>query len=247
VPVQLTCQGTANQRNLPIYTRFRSKGKVPVSIVCDTGGHELAEEGEYSYPILWRQAVTASSRSALGHCRPVFQDCRDEEGIVKKKLHATPVSSRRLQLLYGDTATIAEEIIMAVTYSWGHWEERWLNGQFQCVFVEVCPQSDGLIHASGLYRAVDGDTLNDIDTFQEAIEARSAIVADARTGVLVKSEFAELLAIMPAFLDELAERLTGRVDPVEFDEDFAWRGPAPLVRRESALTDRQTCHGCGRS
>ena len=82
---------------------------------------------------------------------------------------------------------------MAITYTWGRWEEEWPNGRFRCVFVESSPQPDGMIHATGLYHAVNGDTLYDIDTFRDAIVDRAAIIADDCGEVLVKAEFAELL------------------------------------------------------
>lgn len=95
---------------------------------------------------------------------------------------------------------------MAINYRWGSWEERWHKGRFSCVFVEARPKSDGMIHAAGLYRAADGETFDDIDTFQEKISERMAVVGDDGRGVLVRKEFSELLAIMPAFLQEISER-----------------------------------------
>jgi hypothetical protein len=99
------------------------------------------------------------------------------------------------------------EIIMAVTYAWGTWKEDWPKGRFRCVFVESQSQPDGMFHATGLYRAVDGDTLYNIDTFRETIAERAAVIIDGSGGVLVRTEFAELLTLMPAFLQELKERL----------------------------------------
>jgi hypothetical protein len=96
---------------------------------------------------------------------------------------------------------------MAITYAWGRWEEKWPNGRFRCIFVEAKPQPDSMIHATGLYRAVNGDTLYDVDTFQEMIEERAAVIIDGSGSVLVRVEFAELLTLMPAFLQELRERL----------------------------------------
>jgi hypothetical protein len=96
---------------------------------------------------------------------------------------------------------------MASTYAWGDWEEKWPNGRFRCVFVESQPQPDGMICATGLYLAVDGDILYDIDKYQEVIRERAAVVADDNSKLLVKAEFAELLTLMPGFLQELTERL----------------------------------------
>jgi hypothetical protein len=95
---------------------------------------------------------------------------------------------------------------MTITYSWGTWEDRWPKGQFCCVFVEAQPGSDGMIHATGLYHAVDGEMLTDVATVQERISERTAVVGDGSGGLLVRKEFAELLAIMPAFLQEVSER-----------------------------------------
>lgn len=95
---------------------------------------------------------------------------------------------------------------MAVNYSWGSWEERWPKGRFCCVFVEAHPASNGMLRAAGLYRAVDGDVLDDIATFEERIAERTAVVGEQGGGVLIRKEFAELLAIMPAFLEEVSER-----------------------------------------
>jgi hypothetical protein len=94
---------------------------------------------------------------------------------------------------------------VAIVYSWGTWEERWPKGRFSCVFVEAQPGPNGMIRAAGLYRAVDGDMFDDIATFEERISDRTAVVGDGG-GVLVRKEFAELLAIMPAFLQEVSER-----------------------------------------
>ena len=95
---------------------------------------------------------------------------------------------------------------MAITYAWGTWEERWQRGQFSCVFVESCPDPDGMLHATGLYHAVNGEMFDDIDTFQERIAERTAVVGDGVGGVLVRQEFAEVLATMPLFLQEVSER-----------------------------------------
>jgi hypothetical protein len=110
-------------------------------------------------------------------------------------------------LIGGSSKQTANEVIMVVTYAWGRWEEDWPAGRFRSVFVEAQSQPDGMIHATGLYRAVDGDTLYDIDTFQEMIAERAAVVIDGSGGLLVRTEFAELLTLMPAFLQELKERL----------------------------------------
>lgn len=96
---------------------------------------------------------------------------------------------------------------MAATYTWGRWEEKWPNGRFQCIFVEAQPQRDGMISATGLYRATDGDVLQNMATYQDTILERAAILSDGGGTVLVKTDFAELLAIMPAFLQDLTEQL----------------------------------------
>jgi hypothetical protein len=46
-----------------------------------------------------------------------------------------------------------------------------------------------MIHATGLYRAVNGDTLYDVDTFQEMIEERAAVIIDGSGNVLVSPHF----------------------------------------------------------
>ncbi len=98
---------------------------------------------------------------------------------------------------------------MGISYRWGSWEERWHKGHFSCVFVEAHPESDGMIHATGLYRAVDGECFDDIDTFEDKISERMAAVGNGAGGVMVRKEFSELLAIMPAFLQEISERFDG--------------------------------------
>ena len=37
---------------------------------------------------------------------------------------------------------------MAVTYTWGTWEESWQRGRFSCVFIESYPDPDGMIRTS---------------------------------------------------------------------------------------------------
>jgi hypothetical protein len=106
---------------------------------------------------------------------------------------------------------------MAITYSWGTWEEVWYGGQFRCVFTEAYPERDGMIHATGLYRAVDGETLDDIDTFQDRIAERTAVARDGNGGLLVRREFAELLALMPAFLQEVSARFSDLSEAVAPD------------------------------
>jgi hypothetical protein len=121
---------------------------------------------------------------------------------------------------------------MEITYSWGMWEETWPNGRFQCVFCKADPRSNGMIHATGLYRASQGDTLFDIDTFQEEIRERAAVICDGRDGVLVKGDVAELLTLMPAFLQELSDRLGAHPS-----------GPAPSGRASSWLLGEHAAQG----
>ena len=116
---------------------------------------------------------------------------------------------------------------MAITYTWGSWEETWQNGRFSCLFVESYPDPDGMIHATGLYHAANGEMFNDIDTFQDRISDRTAIVGDSRGGVLVRKEFAELLATMPLFLQEVSERFEDILSGVASAGDYCSTAPAP--------------------
>jgi hypothetical protein len=93
------------------------------------------------------------------------------------------------------------------TFSWGHWEETWPDGKFRCVFVEANPSSDGMIHATGLYRAAAGESFDDIDTYQDRMAERTAIAIDGNGGLLVTKEFAGLLATLPKFLQEASRRI----------------------------------------
>lgn len=92
------------------------------------------------------------------------------------------------------------------SYSWGHWEEAWPKGRFRCVFVEANPASDGMIHATGLYRVTAGESLDDIDTFQDRIAERTAVTIDSNGGLVIRKEFAELLATLPYLLQEASRR-----------------------------------------
>ena len=78
------------------------------------------------------------------------------------------------------------DIIMGTTFAWGHWEEGWPEGQFRCVFVEANPTSDGMIHATGLYRATPGESFDDLDTYQDRIADRTAVTTDGNGELLIQ-------------------------------------------------------------
>jgi hypothetical protein len=100
---------------------------------------------------------------------------------------------------------------MAVSFVWGCWEEEWLSGRFRCVFVEAEPQPDGMIHAAGLYRAIPGESFDDLDTYQDQIAERAVVTIDGNGELLVRNEFAELMGTLPVFLQEASRRLN-RID-----------------------------------
>jgi hypothetical protein len=125
---------------------------------------------------------------------------------------------------------------MATKYSWGTWEDRWPKGRFRCVFVEAQPEPDGMIHAMGLYHAVDGDTLDDITTLQDRISERTAVAGEDGRGVLVRKEFAELLAIMPAFLQEVSERFDEMSEATSDGDGLTWPQRAVQVAPEKELS-----------
>jgi hypothetical protein len=96
---------------------------------------------------------------------------------------------------------------MAAVFTWGHWEEQWPGGQFRCVFVESNHTSDGMIHASGLFRAVPGESLDDLDSYQDRITDRMLVATDGNGGLVVRKEFAELVATLPVFMQEASKRI----------------------------------------
>lgn len=130
---------------------------------------------------------------------------------------------------------------MATSYAWGRWEEDWPKGRFRCVFVEAHSQPNGMIHATGLYRAADGDTLYDIDTFRDAIAERTAVIVDANGDLAVKTEFAELLTLMPAFLQELKEQLDNTAEASFSKLESAWP-QRMLVAGRTLATDRRLAY-----
>lgn len=96
---------------------------------------------------------------------------------------------------------------MATTYAWGHWQEEWPEGRFRCIFVETNTESDGMLHATGLYRTTPGETFDDLETYQDRIDDRTIVVTDDNGSLLIKKEFAELLATLPNFLQMASRRL----------------------------------------
>jgi hypothetical protein len=106
-----------------------------------------------------------------------------------------------LQLHYGGAETNGVAA-MTAAFAWGSWEDTWPNGQFAHVF-KLAPIVDGWIEADGLYRAVDGETLVDLDTVDKEIAERALIVGQGGAVVRVHAEFAELLATLPVFLDSI--------------------------------------------
>jgi hypothetical protein len=96
---------------------------------------------------------------------------------------------------------------MAINFTWGYWKEEWPNGQFRCVLVEASPASDGMIRATGLYRATPGEVFEDLDTYADQIANRTAVTTDGNGALLIRKEFAELLGTLPNVLQEVADRL----------------------------------------
>lgn len=121
---------------------------------------------------------------------------------------------------------------MAANFTWGRWEEKWSNGRFQCVFVEANPAADGMIHATGLYRAMPGESLDDLDTYEDQVADRTIITTDKNGGLLVENEFAELLGTLPAFLQAAVNRLRSLANR---------EAPQSAAKRSKAIHLRSTC------
>ena len=94
--------------------------------------------------------------------------------------------------------------------NWGTWVEDWPRGRFTCTFHEALP-GRGWIEAEGLYRAQDGDTLTDLDTYQAEIAARTQVVAASGGTIRVRAGYvaeASVLALVgDVALSELAAQM----------------------------------------
>jgi len=86
---------------------------------------------------------------------------------------------------------------MMFSLAWGFWEEDWSGGSFHCVFRKSKLEANGdeMVHVAGLYRAADGETLTDIDTFQKEIGHREVIALGEDGTVRVRAEMAEQIAV----------------------------------------------------